>query len=134
MISVSMVARPSERLCIILEKSYKISRQCLHMPTTVEIKGILEEKLDMLIKAGLYTSKSEIVRDGLRHLLESIDFLSIALHLYKNGVLSTGKAAEIAGLSVAEFIKECQKRGIQLSIGLEDVNELDQELALLRQK
>ncbi|MHA1448714.1 MAG: ribbon-helix-helix domain-containing protein [Candidatus Hodarchaeales archaeon] len=34
------------------------------MTTTVEIKGVLEERLELLVKTGFYASKSEAVRDG----------------------------------------------------------------------
>ena len=52
------------------------------MPTTIEIKGILEEKLELLVEAGLYSSKTEAIRDSIRHLLEDQDFLSIAINLF----------------------------------------------------
>ena len=102
------------------------------MPTTVEIKGVLDEKLEILIASGLYASKSEAIRDGLRKLLEQQDFLSIAINLYKNKNISTGRAAEIANLTINDFIKECQKRRVPVKVGIETVDELDKELTLLR--
>ena len=101
------------------------------MPTTIEIKGILEEKLELLVEAGLYSSKTEAIRDSIRHLLEDQDFLSIAINLYKNNKVSTGKAAEIANLTVADFISECQKRRVKLSIGLDAIEDLGNEMQSL---
>ncbi|MCE7736801.1 MAG: hypothetical protein GPJ54_18100 [Candidatus Heimdallarchaeota archaeon] len=118
-------------LCI-LGKTYKFSSHILHVPTTVEIKGVLEEKMELLLRSGLYASKSEIVRAGLRQLLESQDFLSIALHLYKNKEISTGRAAGIADMTVAEFVIECQRRKVPLDIGIEDTDDLKDEINLLR--
>lgn len=55
-------------------------------------------------------------------------------NLYKNRKVSTGRAAEIANLTVAEFVHECQKRRVPLSIGIESIDELEDEMNLLREQ
>ncbi|MBU7010861.1 MAG: UPF0175 family protein [Theionarchaea archaeon] len=54
---------------------------------------------------GRGTSKSEVVKDALRLLLETRKELKTvsAVELYKSGEISLGKAAEIAGVTVIEF-------------------------------
>lgn len=102
------------------------------MPTTVEIKGLIEERISLLVEAGLYASKSEVVRDGVRRLLETQDFLVIALQLYKEGKTSLGKASEIAGLSVNDFVGECLRRRVPIKVGPDDISEVFDELSILK--
>jgi len=97
------------------------------MPTTVEIKGLLEERLDQLVEAGLYTSRSEAVRDGIRHLLTQIDLTAVAVRLHEQGNVSIGKGAEIAGLSIPAFITECKNRGVRPKIGTENLKALESD-------
>lgn len=94
------------------------------MPTTVEIKGLLEERLEQLVEAGLYASRSEAVRDGIRHLLTQIDLVAVAVRLHKQDKVSVGKGAEIAGLSLLAFIDACKNRGVRPKIGIEDLESL----------
>ena len=91
------------------------------MPTTVEIKGLLEERLNQLVEAGLYASRSEAIRDSIRHLLAQIDLVEVAVRLYKEDKISLGKGAEIAGLSIPVFINECKNRGVNPKRGIENI-------------
>ena len=47
----------------------------------------------------------------------------VALELYRENVISIGKAAEVAGLSVAEFMEFSAKRSVPLHYTLEDLKE-----------
>ena len=49
--------------------------------------------------------------------------LLAALELYREGRVSLGKAAEIAGLSLREFLYELRIRGIPLNYDLEELEE-----------
>jgi len=49
--------------------------------------------------------------------------LLVAIELYREGRVSLGKAAEIAGLHVREFLYELHARGISLSYDLEELKE-----------
>ena len=46
--------------------------------------------------------------------------LLVALELYREEVLSLGKAAEVAGLGISELLYEFRKRGIPLNYDLEE--------------
>jgi len=60
--------------------------------------------------------------------LEDEAKLLIALELYREGKVSLGKAAEIAGLSVREFMYELRARRIPLNY---DVGELEYDLEIV---
>jgi putative addiction module CopG family antidote len=98
------------------------------MTTTVEIKGLLERRIELLIKAGLYASKSEVVRDGLRHLLKEINMQEIALQLYQDEEISIGLALELSEMDLQSFVSLCKKRGIKPKLGTEDIDELMGEI------
>jgi len=49
--------------------------------------------------------------------------LLVALELYREGKVSLGKAAGIAGLSVREFLYELRTRGIPINYDLEELEE-----------
>ncbi len=49
--------------------------------------------------------------------------LLVALELYREGRVSLGKAAEVAGLSLREFLYELRVRGIPLNYDLEELEE-----------
>jgi len=55
--------------------------------------------------------------------LESEVRLLVALELYREGRVSLGKAAEIAGLSIREFLYELRSRNIPLNYDLEELKE-----------
>ncbi len=54
----------------------------------------------------------------------------IALELYREKRVSLGKAAEIAGLSIREFLYELRTRGIPLNY---DVDELEEDFRVIRE-
>ncbi|MEB3860876.1 MAG: hypothetical protein GSR84_01475 [Desulfurococcales archaeon] len=54
------------------------------MVVTVEISGILEEKLRRLVELGVYSSVAEAVRDAVRNMIDKMDLVDIALQLYIN--------------------------------------------------
>ena len=49
--------------------------------------------------------------------------LEEAVRLYREERVSLGKAAELAGLSVGEFLRELRARGIPLNYGPEELGE-----------
>lgn len=97
--------------------------------TTVEIEGYLERRLDLLISLGLYATKSEAVRDAVRHLLEKTDLTSIAVEMYSQGRVSLGFCVEAADLSAPEFLLVLQRRGLRPSLGCENMGELEQQVS-----
>ncbi len=49
--------------------------------------------------------------------------LLAAIELYREGKVSLGKAAQLAGLSVREFIYELRRRGIPINYTREEAEE-----------
>ena len=49
--------------------------------------------------------------------------LLVALELYREGRVSLGKAAELAGLSLREFLYELRSRRVPLNYDLEELEE-----------
>ncbi len=81
----------------------------------VEVKIRIPSEMIMLLKPRR-------LEDELR--------LLVALELYREGRISLGKAAEIAGLSLREFLYELRSRNIPLNYDLE---ELEQDLKTIRE-
>ena len=88
--------------------------------------SVLEDLVEIVIKIPikLYNDVkklSELKRIDTRTVIvealkEGIFLLKIreAIKRYVNGEVSLGKAAEIAGLSIWEFLDELKKRGIEI--------------------
>jgi len=102
------------------------------MPTTVEIKGELESRLEKLLMAGVYKSKSEAVRDAIRHLLEEYDEKELAVSLYRQGKVSISKAAEIAGVSFSKMKEMLAEAGVSPRLGVESAEELREDYQHLK--
>lgn len=47
----------------------------------------------------------------------------LALELYRERAISMGRAAELAGLSIAEFMDFASEREVQLDFGVEDLEQ-----------
>lgn len=107
---------------------YSLSRV---LPTTVEIDGYIEQKLDLLVGVGLYATKSEAVRDAIRHLIQEVDLVSIAVELYSKGRVSLGFCAEVAELSTEELLVVLQRKGVRPSLGLEEMSQLEAEVGVV---
>lgn len=56
--------------------------------------------------------------------------LLVALELYREGKVSLGKAAGIAGLSIREFLNELRTRGVSINYDLE---ELEKDFRTIRE-
>ncbi len=59
-----------------------------------------------------------LVKEGLR--------TDLAIKLFDENVLSTGRAARLAGLPIAEFLKICSEQGV--TVVRYDPNEIEEEL------
>jgi len=104
----------------------------LNMPTTVEVTGDLEDKLEKLVLAGHYATKSEAIRDAIRHLLQSYSMVDVAVSLYKQGKVSVSAAAHISGVSIIKMMEILAERGIQPALGVEDKESLEADYRTLR--
>ena len=88
------------------------------MPSSYSLPTIMEQEIDALIEAGYYSSKSDVVKDAMRGLLEKNKNLRIAaaVAMYKKGGVSLGRAAEIADMSLGEFKQVLKDRGIKIIV------------------
>ena len=98
------------------------------------LPAIIEKELRALIKYGYYTSIDEAVKDAFRTLLNAKPDLKTvaAIELYKDGAVSLGKAAEIAGVTTIEFKDILADRGIRREVGSRSVEELEKGVELIK--
>jgi len=106
------------------------------MPTSYSLPRLIEDEIDALIEAGYYSSKSDVVKDALRTLLETKSNLRVAasVEMYKGGKVSIGKAAELAGMSLIEFKEVLINRGIkrQIRVDKKDIMKSDRLIKKIR--
>lgn len=103
------------------------------MVSSFSLPKVMEAEIEAVIKAGYYSSKSEVVKDALRLLFETRKELKIAsaVELYKNGEVSLGKAAEIAGVTIVEFKDLLASRDIYMELEVESTEEMDEKIRSL---
>jgi predicted nucleic acid-binding protein/predicted HTH domain antitoxin len=101
------------------------------MPTTIEIDGYLEQKLDVLVSTGLYATKTEAVRDAIRRLVQQLDIVSILMAMYRKGRVSLGYCAEASDLSFDDTLLVLQKKGYRPRLGVDELGVVETEMRRL---
>jgi predicted HTH domain antitoxin len=93
----------------------------------------ISEELDILVKKGYYPSKSDLMRDAFRALLNTKAELrvSLAIELYLKEKVSLARAAELAGMTTIEFKEVIAGRGIVRKTEGKSVKEIDKKLKKL---
>ncbi|MCZ7357328.1 MAG: UPF0175 family protein [Candidatus Methanoperedens sp.] len=93
----------------------------------------ISEELDILVKKGYYPSKSDLMRDAFRALLNTKAELriSLAIELYLKEKVSLARAAELAGMTTIEFKEVMAGRGIVRRTEGKSVKEIDKKLKKL---
>jgi predicted HTH domain antitoxin len=91
--------------------------------------AVQELELNALINAGVFQSKGEAVEEALRMLFVTRPQLraEAAIHLFKSGEVTLGRAAEIAGLVRWEFEALLADRGIVRAIQVDSAVNLDRQ-------
>ena len=91
--------------------------------------AVQELELNALINAGVFQSKGEAVEEALRMLFVTRPQLraEAAIHLFKSGEVTLGRAAEIAGLVRWEFEALLADRGIVQAIQVDSAVNLDRQ-------
>lgn len=89
----------------------------------------LDLELDALVKAGIFQSKAEVVEEALRLLFASRPQLRLdaATQLFKEGAVTLGRAAEIAGITRWEFEAILQERRIEHIVTCDSAADLDHQ-------
>ncbi|MDG6974666.1 MAG: UPF0175 family protein [Nitrososphaerota archaeon] len=83
------------------------------MPSSYSLPDLVEKEIDALVRAGYYSSKSDVVKDALRTFLDKKPSLRLAaaIELYRREQVSLGKAAEIAEMPLVEFKEVLASQG-----------------------
>lgn len=106
------------------------------MPSSYNLPELVKKEIDALVKSGYYSSKSDVVKDALRYMLESKRNLRLAaaVELYKEGEVSLGKAAEIAHMGVIEFKETLASQDYKrvLKVSRKDIKSADQLMEQMR--
>ncbi len=91
------------------------------------------EEFDILVEKGYYASKSELMKDAFRALLNTKSDLKISLsiELYLKGTISIGRASELAGMTIIEFKDVLAGRGIVRETEGKTAREIDKKLKRL---
>jgi len=106
------------------------------MPSSYNIPELVKKEIGALVKAGYYSSKSDVVKDALRTFLSSKRNLRMAaaVELYKEGEVSLGKAAEIADIGIIEFKEMLASLGYKriITVSKSDVKRADELMKKMR--
>lgn len=103
---------------------------------SVSIPELMSLELDALIKRGHYENKSEILRDAIRALFATNRSLRIAaaVELYSANVITLGKAAEIASVTIEEMKNILFSQDIHIEGRTNSIRDLEREIAELRER
>ena len=106
------------------------------MPSSYNLPELIKKEIDALVKAGYYSSKSDVVKDALRIFLSKKKNLRLAaaVELYKRNEVSLGKAAEIADVGIVEFKERLAELDITRVIRGESAKNMDRELDRITKK
>lgn len=87
-----------------------------------------------LVKARIYASEEDALRDAFRHLLRARPDVRIglAIYRYQHEGLSLAKAANQAGVSWAQMREILVEKGITPQLGPESIEEAAEEVGALR--
>lgn len=106
------------------------------MPSSYNLPELVKKEIDALVKAGYYSSKSDVVKDALRTFLSEKKNLRLAaaVELYKRGEVSLGKAAEIADVGTVEFKEVLASQGYKrvLTMSRRDLRRADERMKKMR--
>ena len=81
---------------------------------SISLPTRLHEQIMAACEAGFYASESELVTDAVRTLLAARPDLRVAIacHLYAQGTISLGRAAELAGIDMVRLKHVLHEQGI----------------------
>ncbi|MGC9071587.1 MAG: nuclease [Acidilobus sp.] len=103
------------------------------MVTTIEISGYVEDMLEALVRAGIYSSKTEAIRDAVRRLVESFDMKEVSLKAYRGGTISFQMAVEISGVSMDELIMFFLSKDTAPGLGADSEDDVASGFSSLRE-
>lgn len=95
--------------------------------------GVQELQLNALLKAGIFRSRGEAIEEAFRTLFVTRPQLKVeaAIQLFREGEVTLGRAAEIAGLTRWEFDMLLADRGITQVIECDTAENLESQVQTL---
>jgi predicted HTH domain antitoxin len=92
----------------------------------VKLPKSLVEEIRIIPKLGVYKSESEFVRDAVKtFLMARLDLrTSLAVEMYKEGVISMGRVSELTDLNLDGARKLLESRGVRVTRGPKDAGDL----------
>lgn len=93
----------------------------------------MNEEFDILVEKGYYPSKSDLIKDAFRALLNTKAELkiSLAVEMYLKSKVSLARAAELAGMTTIEFKEVLAGRGITRETAGKSAREMDRKIKKL---
>lgn len=90
-------------------------------------------ELEALVRAGVFATREQRVQEAVRALFAARPHLRIeaAVQLYKEGHITLGRAAEMAGLSRWELRDLLADRGVTVEVEVPPAEEMEQRLTTL---
>jgi len=84
------------------------------MSNSYSLPSILVSQIEALVDSGHFSSRSDVVKEALRFMLEKKNHLryASAVEMYKKGKATLTKGAEIAGVSSDVFRSILNDQGI----------------------
>lgn len=98
--------------------------------------AVQDLELNALIKAGIFQSKEDAVEEAIQLLFATRPQLRLeaAIQLFKDGEVTLGRVAEIAGLTRWELEDIPADRGIQRVVTCDSAENLKRQVEPLLQK
>ena len=95
--------------------------------------SVQEMQLKALLKAGIFRSRGEAIEEAVRTLFTTRPQLKVeaAVQLFREGEVTLGRAAEIAGLTRWEFDTLLADRGITRVVECDSAEELESQVQTL---
>lgn len=93
-------------------------------------KSTPELEINALINAGIFKDRKEFLQEACNTLLtvKPQMRLEAAIQLFKDGEITLGRGAEIAGISRYEFKDILEDRGIKIIIEPDSPKEMDRRV------
>jgi predicted HTH domain antitoxin len=103
--------------------------------TTSTLPEDLENLVEGGVEAGMFTNKSDAIREALRDYFDQHENarLAAAVHLYNTDQISLGKAARLADVSRFEMPNVLRQHGVEVKLGPETMDEAVDEIDVARE-